>query len=200
MLKRFATWTLDNDKNAHDNDTCPGRRGFLKLAAVTLGSLAAAPALAGFAKPKDRVISFYNTNTGETLRRVYWTPRDGYLRDVMKEISWALRDYRTDEVKSIDPILMDQLYTLQYLIDYRLPFHVISGYRSPSTNAMLCKTSRRVARHSYHIQGMAVDIRTPGRSVADLKRAAQSLEAGGVGYYPRANFIHLDTGPVRYWS
>ena len=199
MLKQAAIRLLDSE-NEHENKPCLKRRGFLKLAALTVGGLAASPALAGLTAPRDRILSMYSTNTGENIRTVYWTPRDGYVRDSLRQISWVLRDYRTDEVKNIDPILLDQLYTLQFIMDYNLPLHVISGYRSPATNAMLHRASGRVARNSYHIQARAMDIRMPGRRVSDLRRAAVSLQAGGVGYYPYSNFIHIDTGPIRYWS
>jgi uncharacterized protein YcbK (DUF882 family) len=205
MLNLKTVRSLDSDENLSNDrtkeTTCLKRRGFLKLAALTAGGLAASPpTLASFFTPSDRVINLYSTNTGETLRLVYWTPRDGYVRESLAKINWLLRDYHSDEVKIIDPILLDQLYSLQSKLGYRSPFHVISGYRSPATNAKLHRTSRRVARHSYHIQGKAVDIRTPGLRLADVRATAMSLQAGGVGYYPYANFIHIDTGPIRYWS
>jgi uncharacterized protein YcbK (DUF882 family) len=103
-------------------------------------------------------------------------------------------------VKAIDPQLLDLLYGLSRLLDTNEPFHVLSGYRSPATNARLRRSNRRVAINSLHLVGKAVDIRLPGRQTAVLKRAAVTLQAGGVGYYPRKNVLHVDTGPVRYWS
>jgi len=177
------------------------RRGFLKLAALSLGGLAVTPALARVATAKDRELFIYNPNTSETIRSVYWTPVDGYLHESLREVSWALRDYYTDQMKIYDPRLLDQLYTLQLIMEYNtVPLHVISGYRSPSTNEMLRRRSRAVAKDSFHMYGMATDIRMPGRGTADLRRAALSLQAGGVGYYRRSNFVHVDTGPIRTWS
>jgi uncharacterized protein YcbK (DUF882 family) len=179
----------------------PNRRRFLKWAAGGMGALAIAPELLEAAILNERFLLFYNPNTSETVRRVYWTPRDGYIRESIGEISWALRDHHNDQVKQFDPTVFDQLYALQLQLGLSgKPISVISGYRSPSTNWMLCERSRGVARNSYHMQAMALDIRVPDGRVSDLCRAARSLGAGGVGYYPRANFVHIDSGPVRYWS
>lgn len=199
MLALNVLWLQERSQQYRDKP-CASRRGFLKLTALTIGGLMVSPALAELAAPRERTVKLYNPNTGETLHTVYWTPRDGYRSEVLQQLNWLLRDHHNDQVKSIDPVLLDQLYALQTMIDLTMPFHVISAYRSPSTNAELCRVSRRVARNSYHLQGRAVDIRIPGRSVATLQRAAMSLQAGGVGYYPQSDFIHIDTGPVRHWS
>lgn len=177
-----------------------GRRGFLRWMAGGVGALALAPDLLKAAVLRERSLLFYNPNTGETVRRVYWTPREGYVREAIGEISWALRDHHNNQVKLFDPNVMDQLYALQLQMGLSRPVHVISAYRSPSTNGMLCERSRGVARNSYHVQAMALDIRVPGNRVWDVCQAARSLGAGGVGYYPRSNFVHIDSGPVRYWS
>jgi uncharacterized protein YcbK (DUF882 family) len=176
------------------------RRGFLKFAVGSLGAVALAPDLLKAAVLRERYLLFHNPNTGETVRQVYWTPRDGYIRESVSAISWALRDHHNNEVRLFDPNVLDQLYALQLQLGLGRPLNVISGYRSPSTNWMLCERSRGVARRSYHVQAMALDIRLPNGRVSDLYRAARSLGAGGVGYYPRSNFIHIDSGPVRYWS
>ena len=176
------------------------RRSFLKWAAGGLGALSVAPGLLQAAILSERSLVFYNPNTGESVRRVYWTPRDGYIRDSIGEISWALRDHHNGQVKQFDAGVLDQLYALQLQIGANTPIHVISGYRSPITNQRLSEGSSRVARNSYHMQAMAMDVRLPGGRISDLYRAARSLGAGGVGYYPRSNFIHIDSGPVRYWS
>lgn len=181
---------------------CPRRRGFLKLAAASAGGLVAGPALAKITpmSQRERAVSLYNTHTGESIRLVYWAPGDGYLNLSIKEISWLMRDRRTNEMEMVDPKLLDALYGLQLKLGPGKQLHVLSGYRSPETNAALRQKSRKVAKHSYHMLGKAVDIRVPGISVGQLRRAAVDLGVGGVGYYPRAGFIHLDTGPVRYWS
>lgn len=186
----------ENEENRPDS----GRRGFLKWAAGGVGALILAPELLKAAVLHERYVLFYNPNTGETVRQVYWTPRDGYVREAVSAISWALRDHHNDQAKSFDPNVLDQLYALQLQLGLRQPVNVISGYRSPSTNWRLCERSRGVARNSYHMQAMALDIRVPGGRAWELCRAARALGAGGVGYYPRANFVHIDSGPVRYWS
>jgi uncharacterized protein YcbK (DUF882 family) len=207
MLERATIQSLNSSGEERQatlperNKSLLGRRGFLKLAALSLGGLAVSSALARVATAQERALFIYNPNTGETIRAVYWTPVDGYLHESLREISWALRDYYTDQMKIYDPRLLDQLYVLQLIMEYNTqPFHVISGYRSPSTNAMLRMRSRAVAKDSFHMYGMATDIRMPGRSTGDLRRAALSLGAGGVGYYPRSNFVHVDSGPIRTWS
>lgn len=177
-----------------------GRRMFLKCFVGGAGALAIAPDLLNAAIQNERYIFFYNPNTGETIRRVYWTPRDGYIQQSIGEISWSLRDHHNDQVRQFDPGVLDQLYAVQLQMGLGQPVHVISAYRSPSTNGSLCERSRRVARNSYHMRAMALDLRVPGGRVSDLNRAARSLGAGGVGYYPRSNFVHIDSGPVRYWS
>lgn len=177
-----------------------GRRKFLKWFTGGVGALAFAPELLKAAVLRERSLLFYNSNTSETIRRVYWTPRDGYIREAIGEISWALRDHHNDQVKLFDAGVLDQFYALQLQLGFGSPIHVISGYRSPSTNWMLYERGRGVARNSYHMQAMALDIRIPGGRVSDLYQVARSLGAGGVGYYPRANFVHIDSGPVRHWG
>jgi len=146
----------------------------------------------------ERTLSFYNTRTGEEWNRVYWCQGD-YVPEALEEINYLLRDHRTNEVKEIDPRLLDLLYDLNEKLNSRGPFQVVSGYRSPETNALLRRRSRRIARHSLHIEGMAVDIRLPDRNMRQLAKAAVSLQSGGVGYYPRRQFVHVDTGKVRRW-
>ena len=195
--------TLQPGNTVHDNEEKrpdSGRRGFLKWAAGGVGALALAPDLLKAAILRERYLLFHNPNTGESFSQVYWTPRDGYIREAINTISWTLRDHHNDQVKLFDPSVLDQLYALQLQLGLGRPVNVISGYRSPSTNWMLCERSRGVARNSFHMQAMALDIRVPGGRVSDLYRAARGLGAGGVGYYPRANFVHIDSGPVRYWS
>jgi uncharacterized protein YcbK (DUF882 family) len=176
------------------------RRKFLKWTIASTSSLLLAPELVNAAFLNERYLFFYNPNTSETVRRVYWTPRDGYIRESISEVSWALRDHHNDQIKQFDPSVLDQLYALQLQLGLGSPINVISGYRSPSTNWMLCESRRGVARNSYHIQAMAMDVRVPGGRNSELCRAARSLGAGGVGYYARSNFVHIDSGPVRYWS
>lgn len=175
------------------------RRAFLKLSVGASAALAATPVLAKVAPRQDeRVLAFYNMHTGERVTTVYWA--DGqYLAAELTLINRVLRDHRSGEVHTIDQRLFDILFELQGVTGARGEFQVISGYRSPSSNAALRRHSDGVAKASLHTLGKAIDIRLPGTALSDLHRAALSLRAGGVGYYPASEFIHLDTGPVRTW-
>lgn len=166
-------------------------------AGLALGMLPGAR-LARAAVAGARRLSLYSLNTSEQLSTVFW--QDGRLvPDALAAIDYHLRDFRTGDVRRIDSGLLDLLHRLSSVMDYQEPIHVISGYRSPKTNAMLAKRSNRVAKNSYHLRGMAIDIRLPERGLAELRRAAQGLGRGGVGYYPKSDFVHVDTGPVRTW-
>ena len=174
------------------------RSGLVALAGLCLPL----PALARGAELLGGVrrLSFYNTHTGEALRQVpYW--EDGrYLPDALAAINEVLRDHRTDEVHPIDPGLFDLLHALTRKLDTPSSFHVISGYRSPHSNALLRTAGGGgVAKYSLHMDGKAVDVRLPGVQLARLRKAALTLRRGGVGYYPDDGFVHLDTGRVRTW-
>jgi len=147
---------------------------------------------------KPRQLSFYNVHTGEALKTVYWEDGD-YVPGALREVNYFFRDFRANEVKSIDPGLLDLLYDIRSELETSRPFNLVSGYRSPTTNAWLASQSEGVARHSMHIEGRAADINIPGRQLLFLERVALALRVGGVGYYPRAGFIHVDTGRIRRW-
>ena len=147
---------------------------------------------------QSRELGLLNLHTGEAVRSRYW--QEGrYLNEELVRLSWLLRDHRSESAIPIDAKLLDLLAALGRLTNANSPFHVISGYRSPRTNAALRKRGRGVARRSYHLLGRAVDVRLPGVELAQLRQAAIMLKAGGVGYYPQAGFVHVDTGPVRVW-
>ncbi len=146
----------------------------------------------------ERSLFLYNSYTGEKLQADYWS-NGQYLTDVLVEINHLFRDHLTETIETIDTNLLDLLFALKEKLNISEPFHIISGYRSPQTNAKLRKRKRGVAKNSLHMYGKAVDIRVPGYSIKGLKLAAMDLQAGGVGYYPRAGFVHLDVGEVRYW-
>jgi uncharacterized protein YcbK (DUF882 family) len=175
------------------------RRGFLKCCAGAAMGVIATPALAKRAGAAERSLSFYNIHTGERVTTTYWA-HGSYVTEGLAEISHVLRDYRTGDVMPMDPRLMDLLHTLKDRVDSDGHFHVISGYRSPATNSMLRAHSSGVAKHSLHMDGKAIDIRLPDCKLKHLQRAALSLRAGGVGYYPRSNFVHVDVGRVRHWG
>jgi uncharacterized protein YcbK (DUF882 family) len=174
------------------------RRDFLRLGSGVAAGLLCPAAVASLRVQPERSLAFYNTHTGESLQTVYWVAGE-YLEDGLREINSVLRDHRADETYPIDRNLLDLLTALQAEVSCRNAFHVISGYRSPATNASLRGKSSGVARRSYHMQGKAIDIRLPGCALADLHKAALALKAGGVGSYAASDFIHVDVGPVRRW-
>lgn len=154
-----------------------------------------------WSRPKvvvERSISFRHRHTDETLDTVYYA-NGRYIPSALKEVNWLLRDFRTDEVKEIDPQLLDLLYAVRQRLETGEAFDVFSGYRSPETNAKLRMEGWGVARNSLHMQGMAIDIALPGCATRHIASCALSLQRGGVGTYPRSNFVHLDVGEVRTW-
>ena len=178
------------------------RRRFLSLGGAVL-SLPFLSRLSAFASsepflPPDRGLSFYNIQTGESATVEYC--RSGcIISPSLEKIKYILRDHRTGETKDIDVRLLDLLNALSRKTSADVPFHVISGYRSPHTNASLRANARGVAENSLHLLGQAIDIRLPGYKLEDLYRAAVSLRGGGVGIYPGSNFVHVDVGRVRTW-
>jgi uncharacterized protein YcbK (DUF882 family) len=160
--------------------------------------MTATTAHAAIKKPYEKKLSFLNLHTGERTRATFWA-NGRYVPEGLRAINHVLRDHRTNERTTIDPYLVDFLHQLQYRLRTNQEFHVISAYRSHATNAKLAQLSDGVAKNSLHTQGKAIDIRLPGRKLADLRSAALSLQMGGVGYYPSSNFIHLDSGRVRFW-
>jgi len=148
--------------------------------------------------PAYKALSFEHTHTGDKLKLTYFE-RGNYIQEALQEINYLLRDFRTDDIHPIDTALLDQLFVLKQTLGVNKPFHIISGYRSPSTNAQLRRYSHGVAEHSFHTQGRAIDIRLEGVSSRTIRSAALALAQGGVGYYPRDNFVHLDTGEFRTW-
>jgi uncharacterized protein YcbK (DUF882 family) len=169
------------------------RRSFLgygaaAAAAAVLPSRAQARTLTAERNLPERTLSFFNTHTAERLNIAYCCGGE-YQPEALEQINFILRDFRANEIKPIDPKLLDLLY-------------IISGYRSPATNAMLQARGGEhsgVASSSMHLLGKAIDIRVPGVKLDHLRGAATSLKLGGVGYYPASNFVHVDTGRVRYW-
>ncbi|OIQ91049.1 peptidase M15 [mine drainage metagenome] len=175
------------------------RRNFLALtAAASASTLIATPAQAALRTHMERIIHLHNIHTGESLRTVYW--HDGrYRTSALRQLNHLLRDHYSGAVHVMDPHVIDVLAALQHRVAGNKPLQIVSGYRTPQTNAMLASLSDGVAQHSLHMEGKAVDIRVEGVSVHHLGRAAKSLHAGGVGQYPASNFVHVDVGRVRYW-
>lgn len=173
------------------------RRHLLSLGLAAFGSALGGRAFAGSGGAARR-LSFENLHTGESVAVAYWS--DGaYLAESVRRIDHVLRDHRTGDVHPIDPRLLDLLHRLRARLDTAAPFQIISGYRSPATNATLADASGGVARNSLHTRGLAVDIRVPGRPLRAVRDAALVLQGGGVGFYPRSDFVHVDVGRVRAW-
>ncbi|MGE0743033.1 MAG: DUF882 domain-containing protein [Hyphomonadaceae bacterium] len=170
--------------------------GALLSAGATLVPAAATPVARGQAPP--RLLSFINTHTGETFSDAYWEG-GAYVPDALAAINTVMRDHRSGETHAIDTRLLDQLSTLRAAVESSAPYQIISGYRSPVTNAALRENSSGVASRSLHMDGRAIDIRVRGVDTAQLRNAAIAMQAGGVGYYQASDFIHIDTGRVRRW-
>lgn len=145
-----------------------------------------------------RSLSFVHTHTGENLSVNYWC-EGAYQADCLSQLNHFLRDFRTNEIASMDARLLDILYELQVRADREAVYEVISAYRSPQTNAALSKRSTGVAKKSLHMEGRAIDVRISGFSTRKLQQLALAAQRGGVGFYAKSDFVHLDTGRVRTW-
>ena len=179
----------------HRDQPSPSRRDFLKGAGAVV---AVAPVAAWAQGSQCRALSFVHTHTGETLSCVYYQA-GSYDPATLARVNHFLRDFRTGDVHPIDARVLDILFAVQSRVGRDDPFHVISGYRSPATNAYLRGHSPGVAKHSLHMEGRAIDVRLPGFPTRKLRDLGLALRRGGVGYYPASDFVHLDTGRVRSW-
>lgn len=174
------------------------RRQFLGTS-LGLCSLAITPsAWATPAPAKSRGLSFLSLHTGESLKTGI-TPDSPADAETIQAVNYLLRDHRSGDVHDMDPALLVLLAKLQQEVNVAGPYHIISAYRSPRTNDKLRAAGRGVAKKSLHMQGRAIDIRLPGCELKTLRDAAISLGGGGVGYYAKSDFIHVDTGRVRRW-
>jgi uncharacterized protein YcbK (DUF882 family) len=192
--------SIPPSKNIKEID--PVRRLFIKMtifsgltAFLPFRALASIPDIS----PQERTLWLYNPVAEETLTATYWF-NGHYVPDALEKIDYLMRDHRTGEVKSIDLGLINLLHTIKLRIGLDEPFHVVSGYRCRKSNELLRKRGRNAARNSYHLKGQAADIRLPDGHLASLRKVATVIKGGGVGYYPRDNFVHVDVGPIRYWS
>ena len=193
------------------------RRAALKAIGITLatGGLLCAgtkPASAWFSLGPDKFLKraslvfkerlqevmLYSPNTNEAIRTVF-KAEGAYVPENLFLLNQFCRDHRQNIAHTIDPKLIQLLYALQHDFGNQ-QIHVISAYRTPQTNAALARTTVGVGKDSYHMKGMAIDLRIPDVNVAKLRDAAKRYQLGGVGYYPNQNFIHVDTGPIRYWA
>jgi uncharacterized protein YcbK (DUF882 family) len=180
--------------------TIIGRREALRLGGAAALSSLAAPAWAtalGSSTPRRAVL--HNLHTGDKFNAVYFE-NGRYVADALAEAMRVLRDWRTGEEHMMEPGLFDALHAINTRLETNRPFQIISGYRSPKTNAMLHARSSGVASTSQHTLGKALDVRMEGVALSNLHKAALDVSAGGVGYYPQSNFVHVDTGRVRRWT
>lgn len=178
------------------------RRGVLGVFAATV--VAAAPTYSnafGLLRGAGDVrrVRMYSGRTGESLDTIYWIEGE-YIPEVIKEINHFMRDWRTDDAVKMDLRTVDIMAAAHSLMDVSEPYMLLSGYRSPKTNAMLRSQSSGVARNSLHMKGQAADLRLKSRSVGQMAKAAEACASGGVGRYSRSNFVHMDCGPVRHWG
>ncbi|MDJ0686325.1 MAG: DUF882 domain-containing protein [Alphaproteobacteria bacterium] len=175
------------------------RRQALRSVAGAAAALVVSTSVAPlWARGATRGLAFEHLHTGENLTEIYW--RDGtYDEAALARVDVILRDWRTDAVARMDRSLLDRLWALHQKLGSEAPYQIISGYRSPRTNAVLAAKSTGVAKKSLHMQGRAIDVALSDRSVEAIGRAAEAMRFGGVGYYPKSGFVHLDTGRVRRW-
>jgi uncharacterized protein YcbK (DUF882 family) len=189
-------------ESARNRRDCAISRRSVLRGATLLGAAATLPGRGLAAAQSDgsskRSLVLHNLHTDEHLEVTYWA-WGAYRPDALAQIDWIMRDHHSDEVVAIDRGLVDLLHRVQAKLGGKRTFEVISGYRSPETNALLASVSEGVARKSLHIEGKAVDINIAGVRLSALRGAATALKAGGVGYYPQSGFVHVDVGRVRYW-
>jgi uncharacterized protein YcbK (DUF882 family) len=193
---------MPQDKNFIE--TLPGLTRRQILTAGVLGSLVCLAPVQALAQlsltgVQERSLSLLNTHTGERLKEVVYWEKGNYIHDALENLNHVLRDHRTNQVHPIDPMTLDLMAAISRKVDAKQPFEIISGYRSPQTNRSLRNNSNGVAKNSYHMQGKAVDLRLPGVPLKTVRKAALDLSMGGVGYYAKSGFVHIDSGRVRSW-
>jgi uncharacterized protein YcbK (DUF882 family) len=181
----------------------PARRNFLRRgAAALIGAPMLLPAARASALPSTgaaRELTLRHTHTNESIALAY-ASGDHYDPGALQALNHFLRDHYTGEVGVIDPQVFELLHRVRQVLGSTAAYEVISGYRGAATNSLLRATrGGGVASKSLHMEGRAIDVRLPGVALADLRDAAMSLRAGGVGYYPGERFVHIDTGRVRHW-
>lgn len=189
----------------HSDSAVAAAKGSLTRRGLLGGGAALAASLVGFtpdiaeAGPSRRALDLFNPRTHETLEVVYRIGNK-YSRQGLRNIDEIMRDWRSGDKRPMDPQVIDYLYALRRWLGVKDPITIISGYRSPATNAKLAKTHKGVAKNSYHCKGMAIDVQIPGYSVRTIARAAEKLHMGGVGRYSRSNFVHIDCAEFRTWG
>lgn len=168
------------------------------MAAISIAVLGLVAKPADVSATDARQLSFYHTHTRLSLDVVYYQNGE-YDQSALNRINRFLKDFRTGDVEDINPELLDLLHDVRNELDSDAAYEVISAYRSPKTNEMLRKTTKGVAKNSHHLKGNAIDVRLQGVRTGTLRDTALLMERGGVGYYPKSDFVHMDVGPVRKW-
>lgn len=174
------------------------RPSVIALSLVALGITASVTRPAAVRAADARQLSFYHTHTRLSLDVVYYANGE-YVDSALDKINRFLKDFRTGDVSDINPGLLDLLHDVRNELGSEQPYEVISAYRSPRTNEMLRATTSGVAKKSHHLKGNAIDVRLRGVRTHTLRETALRMERGGVGYYPKSDFVHMDLGPVRQW-
>ena len=165
---------------------------------LLIAVLAIAPFATTNSKTDKRQLSFYHTHTSESLTVTYY--RDGeYVASALTQLDDFLGDFRTGDATNMDPAVFDILHEIQTESGSTGIYEIISAYRSRETNEMLRGNSNGVARNSQHLLGKAIDVRLTDLDTAALRDVALALQRGGVGYYDKSDFVHVDTGRVRQW-
>ena len=195
LIKRLRNSLSCTHSNSRRRFLVIGAGAFVTAAGMTSRSVFAQSAII----TPERTLSFYNLHTGENLKTAYWVEGE-YIPEALSDINHLLRDFRNDEIKPINLGLLNLLHDITQRLGTSKPIQLISGYRSSSTNAKLHDRSSGVAKHSLHMDGMAADIRIPGHDLSELHKVAAAMQGGGVGYYPKSDFVHVDVGRVRYWT
>lgn len=191
----------DNLLTIEDDIIAPRRKFLCQMAGLALLPLTTTDSAYAAKRGVQihKTLAFQNLHTGEKLKLTYFE-KGRYIPGALKEINHLMRDFRNNKMKRIDIALLDQLYDLKMLLNVNKPFDIISGYRSPETNALLHSQTDGVANKSLHMQGRAIDIRIERYDIRYIRNAALSMRRGGIGYYPESGFVHLDTGEFRTWG
>jgi len=174
-----------------------GRRDFLKSSLLFGAGLCTNKAF-GLSLPVDKTLHLYNIHTGESIKATFWE-KDHFVESELDRLDHFFRDYRINKTVTMDVNLYSLLYAIGLVGDTKKPLEILSGYRSEQTNRLLRRQSHQVAKHSFHTRAMAVDFNIKDRYLKETLKVAMLMEFGGVGYYPKSHFIHVDTGPVRRW-
>jgi len=168
-------------------------------AGLSISGLALATEAVSETPLPERYLELHNTHTSETVSVIYRRGEE-YNARAIASLRNVMRDHRNGESHDIDAALYDQLFDLATVAGCDARFEIISGYRSPASNSKMAAASRGVAKNSLHLQGRAIDVRLHGCTCADLRDLALAAARGGVGYYHRSDFVHLDTGRFRTWN